>query len=75
MALSEEFKSTSATGTEKELLTKFIMFHEQYMMERKTFMQLIDSKKFDKAQMAFTMITEARQKTFGSINEIIKCLA
>lgn len=72
MAISEEFKNTNATGTEKDLLTKFIKFHEQYMMARKDFMQLIDSSKYDEAQMAFTMVTEERQKTFGSINEIIE---
>lgn len=72
MAISEEFKNTNATGTEKELLTKFIKFHEQYMMERKGFMELIDLNKYDEAQMAFTMVTEARQKTFDSINEMIK---
>lgn len=72
MAISEEFKNTNATGTEKDLLTKFIKFHEQYMMERKVFMELIDSNKYDEAQIAFTMVTEARQKTFDSINEMIK---
>ena len=72
MALSKEFKSTSATSIEKDLLAKFITFHEQYMMARKTFMELIDSSKYDEAQMSFTMVTEARQKTFDSINEIIK---
>ena len=72
MAISEEFKNTNATGTEKDLLTKFIKFHEEYMMARKGFMELIDSSKYDEAQMAFTMVTEARQKTFDSINEIIK---
>jgi methyl-accepting chemotaxis protein len=72
MAISEEFKNTNATGTEKDLLTKFIKFHEQYMMERKVFMESINSNKYDEAQMAFTMVTEARQKTFDSINEMIK---
>jgi methyl-accepting chemotaxis protein len=72
MAISEEFKNTNATGTEKDLLTKFIKFHEQYMIERKVFMELIDSNKYDEAQVAFTMVTESRQKTFDSINEMIK---
>ncbi|MCJ7689949.1 MAG: methyl-accepting chemotaxis protein [Clostridiaceae bacterium] len=72
MAISEEFKNTNATGTKKDLLTKFIKVHEQYMVERKVFMELIDSNKYDEAQMAFTMVTEARQKTFDSINEMIK---
>jgi methyl-accepting chemotaxis protein len=72
MAISEEFKNTNATGTEKDLLTKFIKFHEEYMMERKAFMEFINSNKYDEAQMAFTMVTVARQKTFDSINEMIK---
>ncbi|MCB2294723.1 MCP four helix bundle domain-containing protein [Clostridium algoriphilum] len=72
MAISEEFKNTNATGTEKDLLTEFIKFHEEYMMERKGFMKLIDSNKYDEAQKAFTTVTETRQKTFDSINEMIK---
>ena len=72
MAISEEFKSTNATGTEKDLLNKFIEFHAQYMMARKDFMKLIDSNKYDEAQIAFIKVTDARQKTFDSINEIIK---
>ena len=72
MAISEEFKNSNATGKEKELLTKFIKFHEEYMMARKDFMKLIDLNKYDEAQMAFDMVTDARQKTFDSINEIIK---
>lgn len=71
MVLSEEFKNTSSTSTEKDLITKFINLHEQYMMARKDFLGLIDSNKYDEAQMAFTMVTEARDKTFDSINEII----
>ena len=71
-AISEEFKSTNATGTEKDLLTNFIKFHEQYMMEHKGFMELIDLSKYDEAQRAFAIVTEARQKTFDSINEMIK---
>jgi methyl-accepting chemotaxis protein len=72
MAISEEFKNTNATGTEKDQLTKFVKLHEEYMMARKDFMSLIDSNKYDEAQMAFDMVIEARQKTFDSINEIIK---
>ena len=72
MTISEEFKNTNATGKEKELLTKFITFHEEYMMARKDFIELIDSNKYDEAQMAFEMVTEARGKTFDSINEIIE---
>ena len=72
MVISEEFKNTNATGEEKDQLTKFIKLHEEYMMARKDFMELIDSNKYDEAQMAFDMVIEARQKTFDSINEIIK---
>jgi methyl-accepting chemotaxis protein len=71
MAISEVFKNTNATGQEKELLTKFNKNHEDYMMARKNFMELIDSNKYDEAQMAFNMVLDARQKTFGSINELI----
>jgi len=72
MAISEELKNTNATGLEKDLLTKFIKSHEQYMMAREDFIKLIDSNKYDEAQMEFTMVTEEREKTFNSINEIIK---
>lgn len=72
MAISEEIEKSSATGKEKELLSKFIKFHEEYMMARKDFMELIYSNKYDETQMAFDMVTEAKQKTFDSINEIIK---
>lgn len=72
MAISEEFNSTNATGEEKELITKFIKYHEEYMMAREDFMELIDSNKYDEAQMVFDMIAESRDKTFDSINEIIK---
>lgn len=72
MAISEEFKNTNATGKEKELLTKFMEFHEDYMMVRKDFVDLIDANKYVEAQAAFDKVTEERQKTFDSINEIIQ---
>lgn len=72
MAISKELKNTNATGSEKDLLTKFMKSHEQYMMARENFIKLIDSNKYAEAQMAFTMVTEEREKTFNSINEIIK---
>jgi Methyl-accepting chemotaxis protein len=72
MAISEEFKNNNATGEEKELLSNFIKLHENYMMARKDFINLIDADKYDEAQMAFEMVTESRNKTFDSINEIIK---
>ncbi|WP_411682854.1 methyl-accepting chemotaxis protein [Clostridium thailandense] len=71
MAISEGIKDTNATGEEKELLTKFNKSHDDYMMARKSFMELIDSNKYDEAQMAFNMVLDARQKTFDSINELI----
>jgi Methyl-accepting chemotaxis protein len=71
MKISEGFKDSNATGQEKELLTKFNKNHEDYMMARKNFMQLIDSNKYDEVQMAFDMVLESRQKTFDSINELI----
>ncbi|OAA90584.1 methyl-accepting chemotaxis protein [Clostridium ljungdahlii] len=71
MAISKEFKDTNATGQEKELLTQFNKNHNDYMMARKKFMELIDSNKYDEAQMAFNMVLDARQKTFDSINELI----
>lgn len=72
MAISEEFKNTNATGEEKDQLTKFVKLHEEYMMARKDFVDLIDANKYDEAQMQFEMVTEARNKTFDSINEIIE---
>lgn len=72
MTISEEFKNTTATGTEKDLLTKFMKLHEEYMMARKDFIDLIDSDKYNEAQMSFEMVTEARDRTFDSINEIIE---
>lgn len=71
MKISEEFKNTSETGEEKELLENFIKLHEEYMMSRKDFMDLIDANKYDEAQAAFQTVTEARDKTFDSINQII----
>ena len=71
MAISEEFRNTNATGEEKDILTKLNKNHEDYMMARKNFMELIDSNKYDEVQMAFDMVLEARQKTFDSINELI----
>lgn len=72
MIISEEFKNSNATGEEKELLSNFIKLHEEYMMERKDFMSLINADKYDEAQMAFEMVTESRNKTFDSINKIIE---
>jgi methyl-accepting chemotaxis protein len=71
MKISEEFKNTSETGEEKDLLENFIKLHEEYMMARKNFMDLIDANKYDEAQTAFQTVTEARDKTFDSINKII----
>jgi len=65
-------RKINATGTEKDLLTKFMNYHEEYMMARKDFMELIDANKYDEAQMAFEMVTESRNKTFDSINQIIE---
>ena len=62
MVISEEFKNSNATGEEKELLSNFIKLHEEYMMERKDFMSLIDADKYDEAQMAFEMVTESSNK-------------
>ena len=72
MSISKELKNTNATESEKKLLTKFVKSHEQYMMARENFIKLIDSNKYDQAQMSFVMVTEERKKTFDSINEIIK---
>lgn len=72
MVISEKFKNTNATGEEKEILTNFIKLHEEYMMSRKDFMSFIDANKYEEAQMAFEMVTEARDKTFDSINAIIE---
>ncbi|GKU24550.1 methyl-accepting chemotaxis protein [Clostridium folliculivorans] len=72
MALSEKFKNEDGlTNDEKEMITTFNQYHEDYMMERKKFIELIDSDKYDEAQMAFDMVTELRNKTFDSINAII----
>lgn len=62
MVISEEFKNSNATGKEKELLTKFVNFHEQYMMARKDFIELIDSNKYEEAQMAFDMVVVEKRK-------------
>jgi Methyl-accepting chemotaxis protein len=72
MAISKEFNNNNATGKEKELLSNFTKFHENYMMARKDFINLIDADKYDEALMAFEMVTESRNKTFDSINEIIQ---
>lgn len=56
MAISEEFRNTNATGEEKDRLTKLNKNHEDYMMARKNFMELIDSNKYDEVQMAFDMV-------------------
>ena len=71
MKISERFKNTDETGEEKDLLDKFIKLHEEYMMARKDFMELINQNKYAEAQMAFEMVTVARDKTFDSINQII----
>lgn len=71
MKISEEFKNTSETGEEKDLLENFIKLHEEYMMARKNFMDLINANKYDEAHAAFQIVTEARDKTFDSINQII----
>lgn len=71
MAISEGIKDTNATGEEKKILTAFNKNHDDYMMARKKFMELIDSNKYDEAQMSFNMVLDARQKAFDSINELI----
>ncbi|MDT8718654.1 methyl-accepting chemotaxis protein [Clostridium sp. 19966] len=71
MSLSEEFKNTTGTGEEKNLLADFNKNHEGYMMARKNFMDLIDLNKYDEAKIYFPMILEARQKTFNSINNLV----
>lgn len=71
MAISEEFKKNNATGQEKELLNQFNKDHDEYMMARKNFIELINSNKYEEAQMSFDMILQARQKTFDSINKLI----
>lgn len=72
MSISEKFKNTNATSEEKELLINFMELHEEYMMARKDFMNLIDANKYNEAQMAFEMVTESRNKTFDSINLMIE---
>jgi methyl-accepting chemotaxis protein len=71
MKISEEFKNAGETGEAEELLTNFMKLHEEYMMSRKDFIDLINANKYDEAQTAFQMVTEARDKTFDSINKII----
>lgn len=71
MMISEEFKNAGETGEEEKLLTNFIKLHEEYMMSRKDFMDLINANRYDEAQTAFQKVTEARDKTFDSINKII----
>lgn len=71
MDISKKFEDTNATDQEKELLIKFNKNHEDYMMARKKFIELINSNKYDEAQMSFDMVVEARQKTFNDINELI----
>lgn len=71
MTISEEFKNGNSTKQEKDLIDKFNNNHEEYMMARKDFIQLIDSNKYDEAQIAFTKVTEDRQTTFDSINELV----
>jgi len=72
MAISEKFEKANVTGKEKELLTNFMKLHEEYMMARKDFIELIDANNYDEAQMAFEMVTETRNRTFDSINKIIE---
>ncbi|MBP2031729.1 methyl-accepting chemotaxis protein [Clostridium algifaecis] len=71
MTISKDFKDTNATGDEKELLTQFNKNHDSYMMARKNFMKLINSDKYDEAQLKLNTVLEARQKTFNVINELI----
>lgn len=71
MMISEEFKNAGETGEEEKLLTNFIKLHEEYMMSRKDFMDLINANRYNEAQTAFQKVTEARDKTFDSINKII----
>ncbi|WP_411682329.1 methyl-accepting chemotaxis protein [Clostridium thailandense] len=71
MSISEEIKDTNTTVEEKDLLDRFNKNHNAYMMAREDFMKLIDSNKYDEAQTAFDMVSQARQKTFDSINELI----
>lgn len=72
MKFSEEFMKASKTNDGKELMSEFMGLHEEYMMERKNFSELIDEDKYDEAQMAFQMVTESRDKTIDSINKIIQ---
>ena len=72
MMISEEFKSTSTSGKESELVATFNGYHENYMMVRKDLMKLIDANKYDEAQAVFIKVEEEKQKTFDSINELIK---
>ncbi|OOM78032.1 methyl-accepting chemotaxis protein [Clostridium sp. BL-8] len=72
MKFSEEFMKASKTNDGKELMSEFMELHEEYMMERKKFSELIDADKYDEAQMAFPMVTESRDKTIDSINKIIQ---
>ncbi|EHJ01031.1 methyl-accepting chemotaxis sensory transducer [Clostridium sp. DL-VIII] len=72
MKFSEEFMKASKTNDGKELMSEFMGLHEEYMMERKNFSELIDKDKYDEAQMAFQMVTESRDKTIDSINKIIQ---
>ncbi len=72
MKFSEEFMEASKTNDGKELMSEFMELHEEYMMERKNFSELIDEDKYDEAQMAFQMVTESRDKTIDSINKIIQ---
>ncbi len=72
MKFSEEFMKASKANDGKELMSEFMGLHEEYMMERKSFSELIDEDKYDEAQMAFQMVTESRDKTIDSINKIIQ---
>ncbi|WP_315066270.1 methyl-accepting chemotaxis protein [uncultured Clostridium sp.] len=72
MKFSEEFMKASKTNDGKELMAEFMELHEEYMMERKNFSELIDEDKYDEAQIAFQMVTESRDKTIDSINKIIQ---
>lgn len=68
MKISEEFKNT---GDNKDLVENFIKRHNEYIMTYKTFVNLIDANKYDEAQAAFQNVTNARDKTFDSINQLI----
>ncbi len=72
MTITKQLDNEKMTGKEKVLLSGFVKLHDEYMMERQNFMTLIDANKYDEAQSAFVKVTEARDKTFNSINAIIE---